>query len=84
MNDTLYCVVDDASRASYVAFGAKPFEYGTAKRVRPVQRYYEVPGDVREDRDALTNWAQAAISIALRPTTTRKAKVVRKTKSNSR
>ena len=39
--------------------------------------------DVREDRDALTNWAQAAVSIALR-TTTRKAKVVRKTRSNSR
>jgi len=40
--------------------------------------------DVREDRDALTNWAQAAVSIALWPTTTGKAKVVRKTKRNSR
>ena len=67
MSDTLYFVVDDATRAQYVALGAKPFQYGTAKGARLVQRYYEVPGEVLEDRDALTQWAQAAVSIAMRP-----------------
>lgn len=74
MNDTLYFVVDDASRARYVALGAKPFQYGTAKGVRLVQRYYEVPGEVLEDRDALTQWAQAAVAIAMRPKAKRKPK----------
>jgi DNA transformation protein len=74
MSDTLYFVVDDTTRPQYVALGAKPFQYGTSKGTRFVQRYYEVPGDVLEDRDALTAWAQAAVSIAMRPKTTRKPK----------
>ncbi len=86
MSDTLYFVVDDSTRAQYVALGAKPFQYGTAKGTRLVQRYYEVPGDVLEDRDALTAWAQAAVAIAMRPKTKRKpkAKVKPKTKKKSR
>ncbi len=86
MRDTLYFVVDDTTRGRYVALGAKPFEYGTAKGTRLVQRYYEVPGDVLEDRDALTAWAQAAISIARRPGTTRKpkAKVTKKAKPKTK
>ena len=74
MSDTLYFVVDDSTRAQYVALGAKPFQYGTAKGTRLVQRYYEVPGDVLEDRDALTAWAQAAVAIAMRPKSKRKPK----------
>jgi DNA transformation protein len=72
MSDTLYFVVDDTTRAKYVEWGCKPFQYGTAKGTRLVHRYYEVPGDVLEDRDALTEWAQAAVSIAMQPKSKRK------------
>jgi DNA transformation protein len=78
MSDSLYFVVDDATRAQYIALGANPFQYGTAKGARLVQRYYEVPAEVLEDRDALTQWAQAAVAIAMRPKAKRKPKAKEK------
>jgi DNA transformation protein len=67
MSNTLYFVVDDATRTRYVEQGSKPFQYGTAKGTRLVHRYYEVPEEVLEDRDALTEWAQEAVAAAMRP-----------------
>ena len=55
MRNALYLVVDDATRPRIVAQGSKPFQYGTAKGVRLVQRYYEVPEEVLEDRDVSTH-----------------------------
>jgi DNA transformation protein len=78
MSDSLYFVVDDATRAQYIALGANPFQYGTSKGARLVQRYYEVPAEVLEDRDALTQWAQAAVAIAMRPKAKRKPKAKEK------
>jgi len=75
MSDTLYFVVDDTTRAKYVESGSTPFQYGTAKGTRLVHRYYEVPADVLEDRDSLTAWARAAVSVAMRPKNSRKPKV---------
>ncbi len=80
MSDTLYFVVDDSTRAQYIAMGAKPFEYGTAKGTRLVQRYYEVPAEVLEDRDALTEWAQAAVSIAMRPNAKGRSKTTKRSR----
>jgi DNA transformation protein and related proteins len=74
MSDTLYFVVDDTTRAKYVESGSMPFQYGTAKGTRLVHRYYEVPADVLEERDSLTAWAQAAVSVAMRPKNPRKPK----------
>ena len=65
MRDTLYFVVDDATRPRYVAAGSGPFQYGTAKGARFVHRYYEVPADVIEDRDELARWAREAVSAAV-------------------
>jgi DNA transformation protein and related proteins len=64
MRDTLYFVVDAATRERYLAAGSAPFQYRTAKGARLVHRYYEVPADVIEDRDALLRWAQDAVAAA--------------------
>ena len=67
MNNTFYLVVDDTTRPKYAELGSQPFQYQTAKGTRLVQRYYEVPDEVLEDRDALTRWAQDAIAVAMQP-----------------
>jgi DNA transformation protein len=64
MRETLYFVVDGATRERYVATGSARFQYGTAKGTRLVHRYYEVPADVIEDRDTLVRWAQQAVAAA--------------------
>jgi DNA transformation protein and related proteins len=84
MSDTLYFVVDDTTRAKYVESGSMPFQYGTAKGTRLVHRYYEVPADVLEDRDSLAAWAQAAVSVAMRPKNPRKSKTKPNTKPSNK
>jgi TfoX/Sxy family transcriptional regulator of competence genes len=66
MNGTLYLVVDDTTRPHYTQRGSAPFSYATAKGQRLVHRYYAVPDEILEDRDALTQWAQDAVAVAAR------------------
>jgi DNA transformation protein and related proteins len=84
MRNALYLVVNDATRPRYLEQGSKPFQYETAKGVRLVHRYYEVPEEVLEDRDVLTTWAQEAVAAAMRPQNPRKPKPRPKTKKKSR
>ena len=74
MNNTLYLVVDDTTRSRYTSRGSAPFSYSTAKGIRLVQRYYAIPEEILEDRDALTAWAQDAVAVAVksRPQKSRK------------
>ena len=63
-NDTLYFKVDDVTRGSFEARGSGPFRpFGEGGEV---MQYYEVPGDLIEDIEALTEWATAAVGVARR------------------
>lgn len=64
MGTTLYFVVDDSTRPDYEAAGMSPFSYSTKKREVLVKRYYEVPVEILEDREALIDWAAESIEIA--------------------
>lgn len=52
---TLYFKVDDSNLAAYERAGSQRF--------KPMP-YYEVPADVFEDTDKLTDWARTSIAIA--------------------
>jgi DNA transformation protein len=62
-DDQVFFKVDDATRPLYVARGAKPWE-PMPGREKPSRGYYEVPGDVLDDRDELCEWARRAIEVA--------------------
>ena len=60
-DDTLYLKVDDSNRGDFVAAGSQPFRpYGDERTMQ----YYELPGDVLEDADALRGWVDRAVTVA--------------------
>ena len=63
-DDVLYLKVDDSNRADFEEAGAEPFRPFPDKS--EVMSYYEVPADVLESKDELAEWAQKALSVALR------------------
>jgi DNA transformation protein len=71
-DDTLYLKVDDANRPDFVARGLHPFQpYGEGGEV---MQYYEVPGDLLEDPDALRPCAEKAVAAAGRKKATKRKK----------
>ena len=52
---SLYFKVDDSNFAAYEQAGSQRFQLAS---------YYEVPADVFEDTDKLTDWASTSIAIA--------------------
>jgi len=63
-DDVLYLKVDDTNRSDYEERGLGPFRpFGDD--TRPMQ-YYEVPGDLLEDDDALRPWVEKALEVARR------------------
>ena len=68
--DVLFFKVDDVNRPAYEAAGAAPFKpYGDENYS---MSYYEVPVDVLEDTDRLSEWARAAVAAANRKTSSSK------------
>ena len=63
-NDTLFFKVDAATVARYVERRMPPFQPMPDKP--PMTGYYQVPVDVVEDRDALAEWASAAVAVGRR------------------
>lgn len=63
-DDTLYLKVDDANRGDYERAGMGPFR--PAADEGPSMSYWEVPGEVLDDRTALAGWAGRAIEAARR------------------
>ena len=57
----LYLKTDEATAAEYVSRGMKPFH--PSERL-VLKTYYEVPADVLEDRDRLTDWTDEAARCA--------------------
>lgn len=57
-NSRLYFKTDEASRAAYRERGMKPFRPNPRQTLKT---YYEVPVDIVEDQDQLTEWAMQAV-----------------------
>lgn len=57
----LYFKTDGKSAAVYRRRGMKPFRPNAKQTLK---NYYEVPGEVVEDRDELAAWARRAIAVA--------------------
>ncbi len=64
MGDSLYFVVDEATREKYDHAGMPPFSYSTKNGLVKVRRYYEVPEDILADPEQLVTWTKEAIQIA--------------------
>jgi DNA transformation protein len=63
-DDTLYFKADAATSRRYAQAGSRPF---CPDRSRPEQAmgYWQVPAEVLEDPEALTDWAREAMGVAL-------------------
>ncbi|MBW3660006.1 MAG: TfoX/Sxy family protein [Gemmatimonadetes bacterium] len=57
----LYLKTDDATRSRYESRGCSRFQ---ATERQTLRRYWEVPGDVLEDPDALLEWSAEATRAA--------------------
>ena len=71
MDNSLYFVVDDMTRARYEAAGMQAFSYATKKGRVQVRRYFELPEDVLSDPDELRVWAQESLRVASKKKTKR-------------
>src|SRR5262245_5583085 len=60
-DDTLFFKVDDTTRPAFEALGAKAFD--PYKNGQLSRGYFEVPGDVLEDRDQLAEWRERAVQV---------------------
>ncbi len=63
VDDVLYFKVDDSNRGDYAAAGMEPFTF-TANGKTSVMSFYEVPGEVLEDRELVKVWALKAVGVA--------------------
>ena len=62
--ETLYLKTGDANRADYEDAGMEPFTYeGKSKPI--AMSYHQVPPDVLEDADMLSDWSTKAFDVAL-------------------
>jgi len=78
--DTLYFKTGDANRTDYENAGMGPFTYeGKSKPV--AMSYHQVPADLLEDPDGLSEWARRAFDVAL---TSKKAKKPKSPRSRKR
>ena len=65
VDNLLYFVVDDATREKYRAANSKPFSYNSKRGRVVVQRYYQVPHELFEQRRTLLQWASESLDIAV-------------------
>ena len=64
MENTVYFVVNDATRAKYEQAGMQCFSYSTKTKLVQVRRYFALPEEILEDQDALQIWAGEAMLAA--------------------
>ena len=72
-DDQVFFKVDDTTRPLYQARGAKAWD-PMPGREKPSQNYYEVPGEIIDDRDELVAWAKSAIEVSRRAKAKKAAK----------
>jgi DNA transformation protein len=73
-DDVVFFKVDDESRPDYEARGMPPFRPVSSKPELVSKNYYQVPGEIVEDAEALTVWAQRAAKAAAAPKPQQKRK----------
>ena len=79
--ETLYLKTGDANRADYEDAGMEPFTYeGKSKPV--AMSYHQVPPDILEDADSLSDWATKAFAVALAAQKAKPPKRKRKRKTS--
>lgn len=61
-DDTLYFKVDDTTRPGYERLGSRAFD--PFKNGQVMRGYYEVPGEVVDERDLLVEWRDGAVGVA--------------------
>lgn len=78
--DTLYFKTGDTNRGDYENAGMAPFTYeGKSKPV--AMSYHQVPADLLEDSDELSDWARRAFDVALEAKKSKKAKSTKRRKA---
>jgi DNA transformation protein len=63
-DDVAYLKVDDSNREDFVRSGSSAFNPYPEKAKSAVMPYYEIPADVLEDRQLLSQWAARALAVA--------------------
>lgn len=76
-SDALYLKTDETTAPDYEALGAKPFTYTRNGATRTMGGYFEVPADLLDDADELSEWARRAIEVARRIAATKHKPVPR-------
>jgi len=64
VGETLYFKVDNSNRSDYEAYDSSPFTYHLKDKIGTMS-YWNVPTDVIEDPDQLTEWAQKAYAVSI-------------------
>jgi DNA transformation protein len=63
-DDVAYLKVDDSNREDFIKAGSSAFNPFPEKSKIYVMSYYEIPADVLEDSQLLSQWAERALTIA--------------------
>ena len=64
VDDELYYKVGDGNRRDFETHGSKPFTYKSKGRKPVTMSYWNVPGEVLDDREILMEWTEKATSVA--------------------
>jgi DNA transformation protein len=72
-DDILYFKVDTSNQANYESYGSKPFLYEKSDGKKIVMSYWEVPVDLLENSDKLSELVKASVNIAIRAKKLKKA-----------
>ena len=62
-DNVAYLKVDDSNREDFVNAGSSPFNPYPDKVKTTVMSYYEIPPEVLEDPDELSQWAQRSLNV---------------------
>lgn len=65
IDSVLYFKVDKTNKVNYEKLGSKQFAYDM-KGKKMSMSYYEVPEEVMEDREKFDEWADLALTVAMR------------------
>jgi DNA transformation protein len=63
-DDVAYLKVDESNREDFIRAGSSAFNPFPEKSKTYVMSYYEIPADVLEDRQLLSQWAEYALTVA--------------------
>jgi len=63
-DDVAYLKVDESNQEDFEKAGASAFNPFPEKDKTYVMSYYEIPADILEDRQLLSQWAERALTVA--------------------